>query len=162
LVLPRLTDLFGSTTFFRKNLWYSSVSLIREKPLTGVGLDQFLYWYRSRYLLPQAWEEPDLSIPHNILLNYWVNLGILGVMAGAAFQALFWRRVWRVRQRVLTGDPVLLMLVLGVAGSMADLLAHGLVDVGYFAVNLAFVFFLLLALLQRMEILAGVPEQKKD
>ena len=54
LVLPRLTDLFGGTTFFRKHLWYSSVHLIRERPLTGVGLDQFLYWYRSRYLLPRG------------------------------------------------------------------------------------------------------------
>ncbi len=158
LVLPRLTDLFGSTTFFRKNLWYSSIALIREKPLTGVGLDQFLYWYRSRYLLPQAWEEPDLSIPHNILLNFWVNLGILGVLAGAAFQGLFWRTLWRVRQRVLTGDPLLWMLALGLAGSMADLLAHGLVDVGYFAVNLAFFFFLALALLQRLSLLT---EQKR-
>ena len=66
--------------------------MIEERPLTGVGLDQFLYWYRSRYLLPEAWEEPNLSIPHNILLNYWVNLGILGVMIGdLRFRSMFWR-----------------------------------------------------------------------
>ncbi len=145
MVLPRLADLFGSTATFRRHLWYSSLQLIVERPLTGVGLDQFLYWYRSRYLLPEAWQEPNLSIPHNILLNHWVNLGILGVLLGIALQVVYWRRLWHLRR---TGDPALLILVLGLAGSMADFLAHGLVDVGYFAINLAFVYFLSLAMLQ--------------
>jgi O-antigen ligase len=162
LVLPRLAHLLGNTAMFRKNLWYSSLLLIREHPLTGVGLDQFLYWYRSRYLLPQAWAEPDLSIPHNILLNYWVNLGVLGVAAGVAFQVLFWRMIWRIRARVVNTDPVLLALVLGLAGSMADFLAHGLVDVGYFDINLAFVFFLSLALLRRLDFPEETLAQKTD
>lgn len=148
LALPRLSDLFGNTAIFRRHLWYSSLELIRDRPLTGAGLDQFLYWYRSRYLLPEAWAEPDLSIPHTIVLNYWVNLGVTGVVIAVALQALFWRLVWIARQRAVTrnADPVRLALVLGLVGSMADFLAHGLVDVGYFAINLAFVFFLSLAL----------------
>jgi O-antigen ligase len=151
LVLPRLGDLFGDTLDFRRHLWYSSVRLIEERPLTGVGLDQFLYWYRSRYLLPEAWAEPNLSIPHNVLLNYWVNLGILGVLIGIMFQAMFWRMVWKLRQRAVGHDPFVFMLMIGLAGSMADFLGHGLVDVGYFAVNLAFVFFLSLALLWALD-----------
>jgi O-antigen ligase len=158
LVLPRLGDVFGDTLAFRRHLWYSSVQLIKERPLTGVGLDQFLYWYRSRYLLPEAWQEPNLSIPHNVLLNYWVNLGIFGVAIGIALQGMFWRMVWRIRQRAAAGDPLVFMLVIGLAGSMADFLGHGLVDVGYFAVNLAFVFFLSLALLQRINVLDQTPE----
>lgn len=152
LVLPRLTDLFGDTFAFRRHLWYSSVRLIEERPITGVGLDQFLYWYRSRYLLPEAWEEPNLSIPHNILLNFWVNLGVFGVLWLAVVQGWFWRALWRIRQ-VFSRDPLLFAILVGLAGSMADVLAHGLVDVGYFAINLAFVFFLLLALLQRLRAL---------
>lgn len=147
LALPRLGDLTGDTAFFRTRLWYSSLNLIREHPVTGAGLDQFLYLYRSRYLLAEAWQEPNLSVPHNILLNHWVNLGIFGVLAGIAFQVVFWRGVVRLRRYVV--EPVLLALVLGLAGSMADMLGHGLVDVGYFSINLAFVFFLLLALFQR-------------
>ncbi len=168
LALPRLSDLFGNTAIFRQHLWTSSLRLIREKPLTGVGLDQFLYWYRSRYLLPEAWAEPDLSIPHTIVLNYWVNLGVLGVVLAAALQGLFWRMVWQVRQRVVArgtyaGDPVALALVLGLAGSMADFLAHGLVDVSYFAINLAFVFFLSLALAQWLALHpAGALAQNMD
>ncbi|MEW6580447.1 MAG: O-antigen ligase family protein [Chloroflexota bacterium] len=151
LLLPRLGDLLGSTATFRRHLWYSAWQLIRERPLTGVGLDQFLYWYRSRYLLPEAWEEPNLSIPHTLVLNHWVSLGILGVILALALQVVFWRRLWRLRGQVVRSDSVAFMLVLGLAGSMADFLAHGLVDVGYFAINLAFVFFLSLGLLHRLE-----------
>jgi hypothetical protein len=93
-----------------------------------------------------------------VLLNYWVNLGIFGVMIGIALQGAFWRMVWTIRQRAAKGDPLVLALVIGLAGSMADLLGHGLVDVGYFAVNLAFVFFLSLALLQWLNVLDQTPE----
>ncbi len=157
VALPRLADLFGDTFAFRRHLWYSSVRLIEEHPLTGVGLDQFLYHYRSRYLLPQAWEEPNLSIPHNIVLNYWVNLGIVGVVLAGAFQVWFWRNLWRVRNQV-AGSPLLLALVLGLAGSMADFLAHGLVDIAYFAINLSFTFFLSLALVLHIDRLSDTLE----
>ena len=159
LLLPRLGDLLGDTFVFRKHLWYSSVQLIREHPLTGVGLDQFLYWYRSRYLLPEAWQEPNLSIPHNVLLNFWVNLGVLGVVVAGTLQALYWRQVIWLRRK-WESDPVALALVVGLAGSMADLLAHGLVDVGYFAVNLAFVFFIMVALAQRLRLEAESLDRK--
>lgn len=159
-VLPRLSDLTGNTAFFRAHLWYSSLNLIRERPLTGAGLDQFLYLYRSRYLLPEAWAEPNLSIPHTILLNHWVNLGLLGVLTGIGFQIVFWRLLWRVRGRVKT-DPLFLAIVLGLAGSMGDFLGHGLVDVAYFSINLSFVFFLSLALLVRLSLYTGPLDQKK-
>ncbi|MBN2303021.1 MAG: O-antigen ligase family protein [Anaerolineae bacterium] len=161
-VLPRLSDPGGDTAIFRRHLWYSSVNLIRERPLTGAGPDQFLYWYRSRYLLPEAWEEPNLSIPHTIVLNHWVNLGILGVLALASFQGVFWSMLWRARRRVTGSDPLLLALVLGAAGSMIDLLVHGLVDVGYFGINLAFVFFLLMVLAQRLSSLIGALAQTTE
>ena len=53
--------------------------MIANHPLRGVGLDGFLYAYRSRYVLPSAWEEPNLSHPHNLLLDAWTRLGLAGV-----------------------------------------------------------------------------------
>jgi O-antigen ligase len=152
LALPRLGDLFGSTFTFRRHLWYSSVQLLRERPLRGAGVDQFLYFYRSRYLLPEAWEEPNLSIPDNVVLNYWVNLGLLGVLIAGALQVWFWRTLWRVRGQLNGRDPLRLAMVLGRGGGMAHMLGHGLVDVAYFSINLAFVFFLALAWAQWLSV----------
>ena len=76
--VPRLQGVLDGTrasSFVRTELWQSTINLIRERPLTGAGLDQFLYLYRSRYILPDAWREPDLSHPHNYFLDYWVAKG---------------------------------------------------------------------------------------
>jgi O-antigen ligase len=153
-LLPRLrqfTDLENSTSVIRLNLWRSSFQLIREHPFTGVGLDQFLYAYRSRYILPQAWEDPDLSHPHNVLLDYWVRLGILGVVIALAFQWYFWSQALKVYSAVREHSPLRFALLIGAIGAMANFLAHGLVDMAHFNINLSYVFALLLTLVIQIE-----------
>jgi O-antigen ligase len=162
-VIPRLenlTDFDNSTTLFRVNLWRSTAQLLQDHPLTGVGLDQFLYAYRGRYILPEAWSDPDLSHPHNWLLDYWVRLGILGVVIGVWLQVIFWRTALTAYREVRQVDGLRLALVLGTMGSMANFLAHGLVDSAYFATNLAFIFTFNMALVAWLE--ASVETLKVD
>jgi O-antigen ligase len=163
--IPRFADLldFGSgTSFFRVKLWVSAWRMWRDHPWFGVGLDNFLYQYRGRYILPEAWEDPNLSHPHNIALDYLSRLGLLGFACGVWLQAGFWRialDAWRKLSLGLNGtrregDRELRALCLGLMGSAADMLAHGLVDHSFFLLDLAFVFFLTLALVQHMRRLA--------
>lgn len=146
LRLPRFASIFdthGGTTFFRLKLWQATIAMIRDHPWLGVGLDNFLYQYRGRYILPEAWQEPDLSHPHNFLLDHWVRLGVLGAAAGIWLQAAFWRLAFPLRR---LRNPDRRALALGLMGAMADVLAHGLVDHSFFLIDLAFAFFLILAL----------------
>ena len=129
-------------------MWRSTVELIKDHPITGVGLDQFLYAYRGRYILSEAWADPDLSHPHNVVLDYWVRLGIFGVLIGVWLQVAFWRTAVGAYRQVRHSNPVLLAIVLGAMGSMTNFLAHGMIDSAYFAINLSFIFMLLLALVQ--------------
>ncbi|MCS6872975.1 MAG: O-antigen ligase family protein, partial [Anaerolineae bacterium] len=141
--IPRLQgalDLSRASSLMRTQLWQASLSLIAERPLTGAGLDQFLYLYRSRYILPQAWEEPDLSHPHNILLDFWIRLGIGGVVLLIALQIAFWRRGLRAWRALKGRDSLMTACVVGALGAMANILAHGLVDNSYFVIDLAYVF----------------------
>jgi O-antigen ligase len=152
--IPRLQgvlDLTRSSSFVRTQLWTSSFYLLRERPLTGAGLDQFLYLYRSRYILPEAWAEPDLSHPHNLILDYWISLGLTGLPILAALQLSFWRSglaAWRRWGGLGAEGALTAALVAGALGSMANFLVHGLVDNSYFVVDLAFVFCFTLALSQ--------------
>ena len=151
--IPRLRNLLdfeNSTTLFRLNLWRSSWELIQDQPLTGVGLDQFLYAYRSRYILPEAWADPDLSHPHNWVLDYWVRLGLLGVLVGIWLQVIFWRTALAAYRRTRHQDLPLFALVLGAMGSIGNFLAHGLVDSAYFAINLSYLFVVALAVVQHI------------
>jgi O-antigen ligase len=142
-------DLAGGTAFFRLKLWRSSVNMIAEQPLTGVGLDNFLYAYRTRYVLPEASDELNLSHPHNALLDFWTRLGLGGVIVLLWLGITFFRAGLARYRRLPDGDKR--ALVLGLLASMVAALAHGLIDQVFFLVDLAYVFVLALAAVQSFE-----------
>lgn len=152
---PRFAELFDfasetSTSLFRVQLWQSTLRMIRDHPLLGVGLDNFLYQYRGRYILPAAWRQPDLSQPHNFLLNYWARLGLIGLAAGIWMQVAFWQLAWRTQDTLKDTDADGRALAVGLMGSMAAMIAHGLVDEVHFVIDLAFIFFMTLGLMHQI------------
>jgi O-antigen ligase len=151
---PRLQAIFsdgGGTSFFRLALWRSALQMIRDQPLFGVGPDNFLYAYRGRYLLPEAWQESSLSHPHNVILDFAARLGLIGLGVFLWMQIAFWSTSFRVMRRARRSLIIdRWALIIGLMASMVDFLAHGLVDASYFVVDLAFVFMLTLALVQKV------------
>jgi O-antigen ligase len=150
----RLTSLLNTTegtTFFRLQLWQSSWAMIRDHPLLGVGLDNFLYFYRSTYVLPTAWEEFNLSHPHDLILDFWLRLGLAGLGIAVWMLIGFFRRGWQALRRLRPAGQGEALLVVGLMAGMVDFVAHGLVDNAFFLVDLAFVFMLMVALVQRTD-----------
>lgn len=152
---PRVQAIFsgsGGTSFFRLALWKSSLEMIRDHPLFGVGPDNFLYAYRGRYMLPEAWQESFLSHPHNVLLDFAARLGLIGLGVFIWLQIAFWSTAFRVARQARHAVALdQWALIVGLMASMIDFLTHGLVDASYFVVDLAFVFMLTLALVQQAE-----------
>jgi len=135
-----MLDLTRGTGFFRLNLWQSALRMIMDHPLLGVGPDNFLYAYRGFYILPAAWQEPNLSHPHNIALDLASRLGLLGLAAGGL---MLGSAVWQALQSARRATtPGLRPLGVGALGLTAAMLAHGLVDHSFFLVDLAFAFML--------------------
>ncbi len=142
-----LLDPHSGTLFFRLQLWRASWKMFLDHPWLGVGPDNFLYQYRGRYILPSAWQEPHLSHAHNVLLTFATRLGIPGLAVGLWLHAAFWRHGLALgRSGGVSRDCR--ALALGLMGSMAYTLAHGLVDASYFFVDLALAFLLGLGLVQ--------------
>lgn len=133
------------TAFFRVAVWTSAVAMIRDHPLLGVGLDNFLYEY-PKYILPEAWREPNLNHPHNLVLDFWVRLGLGGVVLLVWLLLAFFRQAWRVLTASRTEWAR--ALALGLMASMVNFIAHGLIDAAYFFIDLAYVCLLTLALIQ--------------
>ncbi|MFQ5944971.1 MAG: O-antigen ligase family protein [Anaerolineae bacterium] len=158
LLLPggqRLADLANpqaETTVRRIALWQASVEMLQDHPLTGVGLDNFLYQY-PRYILPEARVEPELSHPHNLVLHWWLSLGIVAMPLLAGILLSFFKRGLRVLQSAIWDGPR--ALALGLLASMVYVLAHGAIDQSFFLVDLAFVFMLTLAVMRKLEDLAA-------
>jgi O-antigen ligase len=140
-ILAARLDLFGETGFFRLNLWRAAANMFVDHPWLGVGLDNFLYAYRGRYILDAAWQEPNLNHPHNILLDFATRLGVLGLLAGGW---MIGEAALALHRAIRRAGPEWLPVAAGLGGSLAAMLAHGLVDHSFFLVDLAFVFFLIL------------------
>ena len=136
----------GSTTFFRLKVWQSAWEMLNDFPLTGVGLDNFLYLYRTRYILPEAWEEPNLSHPHNLFLDFGTRIGLGGILIIIWLLWQFWSGAVTTYRRLPEANSKAILL--GLMGSMVAFIVHGLIDNAYFLVDLAYTFFLSLGLVE--------------
>jgi O-antigen ligase len=134
LIAPdRLIDAGGSGSEpTRFAIWRSSLRMVRDHPIFGVGPDQFLYQYLRRYVEPEGWAERYTSHPHNLVLDVWLRLGVLGL---AAFAALFVGVANLVRRSMahLRNDP----FATGALAALFGGLAHAMVDNGFFLADLA-------------------------
>lgn len=144
--IPQLAgrlDFRGETGIFRINLWRSSINMFLDHPIFGVGLDNFLYQYRGRYIFDAAWQEPNLNHPHNILLDFATRLGILGLIAGVF---LFWTLFQLTRKLPSQVASEWRPVAIGLLGSFIYMIAHGLVDHSFFLIDLAYTFYLFLGI----------------
>lgn len=138
-------DMSQGTGFFRMNLWQSALTMYRDHPILGVGPDNFLYAYRGFYILPAAWQEPNLSHPHNIVLDFATRLGTLGLIVALGLVVSLLRTGRRALR--ITHQTPLFPLVVGLLGLLVDMVAHGMVDHSLFLVDLSYVFMLACGLL---------------
>ena len=142
-----LLDMEQGSGFFRLQLWQGAWAMAKDHPWLGVGPDNFLYAYRSHYVLPTAWQELNLSHPHNILLDFWTRLGLVGVITGIWLFGTAFRQGWLGAVRT-TGDRH--ALALGLLASLLSTVAHGLIDNSIFLVDLMLLFSLTLGLIARL------------
>ena len=127
-----------------------------DHPWLGVGPDNFLYAYRSVYALPAAWEELQLSHPHNLFLDLLTRVGLLrlpGRDSGslACHPLAGFKRSLRPALRVPrplapSPRPDYLGLFVGLAAG----LAHGLIDNSIFLPDLAILTLLVVGVTARM------------
>jgi hypothetical protein len=130
--------------------------MIADHPWFGVGLDNFLYAHRGRYILDAAWQEPNLNHPHNIALDFATRLGLVGLVAGGW---LIGEAGWRLGRscKLLAVSPkpeateyerrmtaVWLPVAVGLGGGLISMVLHGMVDHSFFLVDLAYAFYLML------------------
>lgn len=125
----------------RLYIWQSTAAMLRDHPVWGVGLDQFLTQYAPRYIAPAAWPERFTSHPHNLVLDFYVRLGVLGlawlVFTVPPLIARGWQAAMHARA---AGEPPRFALALGAVGVLVDFAVHGFVDQAYFLHMLAYTF----------------------
>lgn len=124
---------FGLSSYsaqLRFTQWREAAYLISDNPIAGAGLTG----YQS--IVTKYHSIPFLEIflyPHNIILNFWAELGIIGLLIALAMLFLSYKKNYQLSQK----KPI---LALAGAASLTILITHGFVDVPYFKNDLAIIF----------------------
>lgn len=129
-----LQDVSGDV---RRALWEGTWRLLQARPLTGTGLAGFPYWYD---LYRNASHVELLLYAHNMFLDFWLQMTVLGLLAWGWIELRFFYLLKPVKR--VFKDPILLAC----AASMVGLLVYGLVDVPYFKNDLAVLFWAIVGL----------------
>lgn len=118
----------------RAQIWRSAVLMIERQPVTGPGLRGFEVRYPvvSAELFGQP-IDPSAAQPHDLLLSFWVNIGILGLLGMAI---LFY---WAFRQRRFDSPAWWALIAVFVIG---------ILDTPYWRPDLAVMFWMYFALLE--------------
>ena len=133
-LLSKLTlqDYSGSV---RLSQWTETADMLRDHWFLGAGLSGYPTLFEPYH---QATHLEIFQYPHNIILNIWVELGLLGLVS---FALLAWQVVRHVTTTYnLQSTPLIPLLAL------IQMSIHGLVDVPYFKNDLAILTWILLAI----------------
>jgi O-antigen ligase len=130
----------GETFSGRLGIWSDSISMLRHRPIFGAGLSGF-----AQRMGP-AWATKHQVVaiyPHNIVLNFWSETGLLGLIAFGAIVGATGVTAWRGWRSGASGwKPI----HFGVLLALLAVLVHGLVDVPYFKNDLSLEFWGLTAM----------------
>lgn len=125
----------------RPALWRAGIALWSERPLVGVGPDNFRRLYAGK-LGPHALDERVHA--NSLYVEVLATLGILGALSLAGLGAA----LGIAGKRALAAfDPGLGVIAAGAVGGLAAFFVHGLVDYGLESTSVYGAFWLLAALL---------------
>ncbi len=121
-------------------LWQGTWQYLSQTPshfILGAGIFGFPP-IQNKFRNPKIME--PLIYPHNIFLNFWINIGLLGTII---FFWLFFAFFVKIQKNYSKQKDFFL---LGINGAFLTILGHGLVDVPYFKNDLATLFWLILGI----------------
>jgi O-antigen ligase len=117
--------------------WRSSLMVIKDHPITGVGLHGFQKVY-PQYILPQA-RFPHIRNAHNNFLEMGAGCGILGIGTFIWFLVTLLKRSLAAFQK--TEDRYLKALSLGLLGTFIFFIVNGLFRYDLYRLEVMMLFF---------------------
>ncbi len=149
-LLPYTQSDTVSSASVRIQLWQISWQLIQEHPLLGIGLGTFEPAYQSKlhqiftsFHAGTIHKEPIPEFvfrdPHNWILSFWLNTGLLGLISFIGIQILIFKSILKHPTKNISSQ----MITLGVI----SMLLFGLTDTIYWKNDLSILYWLIIVLL---------------
>lgn len=160
LLLPKLTpkiigpSLPADSLTIRFYLWQGTFEMLKDN-ISGVGLSSFPKMYEPYRIYKDDAERKGFAemplYPHNMLLNFWSEIGPLGALLFFLLCAIALWKIIPYRE-----DP----FALGLIGAFTYILVHGLTDVPYFKNDLSFLFWILVGFAFSLKYITEVRDER--
>jgi putative inorganic carbon (hco3(-)) transporter len=118
----------------RFQIYGAAIRVLEENPILGLGLGGFDYTFRKHASQPY---------PHDVWLTFWVEIGLLGLIA---FAVIFFGLLWRGWRALPQTEGFYRVAMWGVLGSLVLWGVHGLVDSPYWKNDMSVEFWVLAAI----------------
>jgi O-antigen ligase len=118
----------------RFQIYGAAIRVLKQNPILGLGLGGFDYTFRKHASQPY---------PHDVWLTFWVEIGLLGLIA---FAVIFFGLVWRGWRALPQTEGFYRVAMWGVMGSLVLWGIHGLVDSPYWKNDMSVEFWVLAAI----------------
>ncbi|MDI6869841.1 MAG: O-antigen ligase family protein [Bacillota bacterium] len=132
-----LTSFQPSANLSRLYIWRSTLMMIKDYPLFGVGAGAFMHVY-PRYVLPGA-PEPVAAFAHNLFLQVLAEFGLVGFVV---FVAILGRVMWMSWQLARTGN----VFYQGIFAALVGVLIHQQVDIPIWGLEIGGAFWTMVGL----------------
>lgn len=131
-----------SSNNFRINVWMSSLEIIKDYAITGVGLGTKVFQKIYSYYMASGFKA--LST-YNVLLEVWLEMGIFGLLSFIAMLfAHLGRCLWGMVQEI---DYSARLFLAAAFTGLCGMMIHGLVDTVFYRPPVQILFWYLLAII---------------
>ncbi|KKP86138.1 hypothetical protein A2011_03655 [candidate division CPR3 bacterium GWE2_35_7] len=130
-----LVRVFDNTVIVRLCLFEGTWKMLQDHRILGTGLSNFPITYYSYVTC-----DPELlQYPHNLILNFWSELGLLGLLSFGMLIIIYLKNLFSKHNGMNFWQ-------IGLLGILIYYLIHGLVDVPYFKNDLSLMWWIFLGL----------------
>ncbi len=134
----------GGSWDVRRYIWTRSFDMLLDRPVLGAGLagyqDVFSLYHTKKYI-------EIFLYPHNILLNFWSETGVLGVIT---FLWILYVMIKKAIYNIMLEYSIYKAVFLAY---ITAILVHGIVDVPYFKNDLSVFFWYVMGCIVVMDYL---------
>lgn len=103
---PLASYIFDSSLSIRQGYWRSAVSMLSNHPYSGIGIDNYLNWYRRSRAQEISAKSPDSvsDSAHNVFLDIGSGSGVLALLAYLILTVFVFRAILKVVSRAKSLD----------------------------------------------------------
>ena len=126
-------------------IWKSSAAILKDHPFWGIGpgnFQNFYLDYQKKFPPYLEWAVPQ---PHNLLLAFYLQCGLLGLIGFLWLIFLFFKKGFH---QLSTFNFQLSTILLA---AMIYILIHGLIDTPYWKNDLAIIFWIVVGLMKTIQ-----------